>query len=213
MKKLYVAMAGNFGAGKTTLTRMIAEHYHWEPYYEPVVDNPYLDDFYGDMKRWSFHLQIYFLAKRFQSLIEIQQNDISVIQDRTIYEDVEIFARNLFRRGEMTERDFQTYSDLFYDMVSFISKPDLVIYLRARPEVLVERIMHRGRQSEKNIPIGYLKQLNEAYEMWIATYSGQNRVLIVDSETFDPNSDQTILELIDDEIQTMISEPQQQVSR
>ncbi len=206
MNKLYVAMAGNIGAGKTTLTRLIAEHYHWEPYYEPVVNNPYLDDFYADMKRWSFHLQIYFLAKRFQSMIEIQKNEVSVVQDRTIYEDVEIFARNLYRREEMSERDFKTYSELFYDMVAFINKPDLVIYLRARPEVLVERIMQRGRQSEKNIPIGYLKQLNEAYEKWIARYSAQNRVLIVDSETFDPNRDATILEIIDDEIQTLIAE-------
>jgi deoxyadenosine/deoxycytidine kinase len=206
MNKLYVAMAGNIGAGKTTLTRLMAEHYSWEPYYEPVLDNPYLDDFYADMKRWSFHLQIFFLAKRFESMIEIQKNDISVIQDRTIYEDVEIFARNLFRRGDMIERDFKTYSDLFYDMVSFIVKPDLVIYLRTRPEVLVERIMQRGRESEKNIPIGYLKQLNEAYETWIATYSATNRVLVIDSEAFDPNRDHSILDIIDDEIHGMIAE-------
>jgi deoxyadenosine/deoxycytidine kinase len=205
MNKLYVAMAGNIGAGKTTLTRLMAEHYSWEPYYEPVLNNPYLDDFYGDMKRWSFHLQIFFLAKRFESMIEIQKNDISVIQDRTIYEDVEIFARNLFRRGDMSERDFKTYSDLFYDMVSFIVKPDLVIYLRTRPEVLVERIMQRGRESEKNIPIGYLKQLNEAYETWIAAYSAKNRVLVIDSEAFDPNRDLSILDLIDDEIHGMIA--------
>ena len=205
MTKLYVAMAGNIGAGKTTLTRLMAEHYSWEPYYEPVLNNPYLDDFYSDMKRWSFHLQIFFLAKRFESMIEIQKNDISVIQDRTIYEDVEIFARNLFRRGDMNERDFKTYSDLFYDMVSFIVKPDLVIYLRTRPEVLVERIMQRGRESEKNIPIGYLKQLNEAYETWIAAYSAKNRVLVIDSEAFDPNRDLSILDLIDDEIHGMIA--------
>ncbi len=206
MDKLYVAMAGNIGAGKTTLTRLMAEHYNWEPYYEPVLNNPYLDDFYSDMKRWSFHLQIFFLAKRFESMIEIQKSDISVIQDRTIYEDVEIFARNLFRRGDMNERDFKTYSDLFYDMVSFIIKPDLVVYLRTRPEVLVERIMQRGRESEKNIPIGYLKQLNEAYETWIAAYAAKNRVLVIDSEAFDPNRDLAILDLIDDEIQGMIAE-------
>ena len=203
--KFYLAMAGNIGAGKTTLTRMIAEHYHWEKYFEPVVENPYLDPFYTDMPRWAFHLQIYFLAKRFQSLLDISRNPHSVVQDRTIYEDVEIFASTLHRQGNMTDVDYQTYKDLFHDMVSFIAPPDLVIYLRTRPEVLVQRIMQRGRDSERNIPIGYLDQLNNAYESWITRYAVGHHVLIIDSELYDPTENNDIMDIIDESVKSLIT--------
>jgi deoxyadenosine/deoxycytidine kinase len=162
----YVAIAGNIGVGKTTITTKIAEALGWKPYYEPVIDNPYLDMFYGDMRRWSFHLQIYFLAKRFESQREISTSSRSCVQDRTIYEDVEIFARTLHRQGQMTPQDFETYSELFHGMTSYLRPPDMIVYLRADVDDLIARIERRGREMEKSIPRDYLLELNNAYEGW-----------------------------------------------
>ncbi len=162
----YVAVAGNIGVGKTTVTRLIAESLGWKPYFEPVIDNPYLDDFYADMRRWSFHLQIYFLSKRFEAQREISASPGSCIQDRTIYEDVEIFARTLHRQGFMNPRDFENYSALFQTMISYLRPPDMILYLRADLGELLERIRLRGRDSEKTIDTVYLSELNRAYEGW-----------------------------------------------
>jgi deoxyadenosine/deoxycytidine kinase len=166
-KKLYIAIAGNIGAGKTTLTRMISKELGWKAYYEKVVDNPYLSDFYADMKRWSFHLQVYFLSHRFRAQKEITMWPGSCIQDRSIYEDVEIFAHTLFAQGNMSAKDYENYKMLFENMVSYLRKPDLIIYLRASIDKLVQQIEKRGRDYEKTIDIGYLKTLNKAYDDWI----------------------------------------------
>ena len=162
----YVAIAGNIGVGKTTVTNLIAEDLGWKAWYEPVIDNPYLDDFYADMKRWSFHLQVYFLSKRFEAQREISASRNSCIQDRTIYEDVEIFARTLHRQGYMGPRDFENYSELFRNMVSYLRPPDMILYLRADVDDLIGRINKRGRNSEKGIARDYLAELNNAYEGW-----------------------------------------------
>ncbi len=166
-RKLYIAIAGNIGAGKTTLTRMLSKKLDWKAYYERVIDNPYLADFYNDMKRWSFHLQVYFLSHRFRTQKEITDWPSSCIQDRSIYEDVEIFAHTLHEQGHMSERDYQNYRDLFAIMVSYLRKPDLIIYLRSGVDHLINHIHKRGRDYEKNINRDYLTQLNEAYDAWI----------------------------------------------
>jgi deoxyadenosine/deoxycytidine kinase len=170
-RPLFIAVAGNIGAGKSSLTRLIAEHFTLKPYYESVDDNPYLADFYGDMPRWSFHLQMYFLANRFKSHKLIVESDMSVIQDRSIYEDAEIFARNLFEMGRMTKRDYDTYVSLFHVMMDYLKPPDLLIYLKADLDTLMEQIGKRGRDFEKSIERGYLGQLNQHYEDWIQNYS------------------------------------------
>ena len=162
----FVGIAGNIGVGKTTFTKLLAEKYNWDEYYESVIDNPYLSDFYGNMKRWSFNLQIYFLQHRFASQVEISNNKKGVIQDRTIYEDVEIFARNLHDLGHMSERDWETYKNLFSNMVQFLKKPDIIIYLKASTDTLISRIKTRNRDFEKNINPEYLYQLNNAYNTW-----------------------------------------------
>ncbi len=169
-KPLFVAVAGNIGAGKSSLTRMLAERFGWSAYYESVEDNPYLSDFYGDMKRWSFHLQIYFLSKRFKDQKKIVDSGESVIQDRSIYEDAEIFARNLFEIGKMEKRDYDNYVSLFHVMMEFLKPPDLMIYLRSSVDMLVEKIRRRGRSYEQTIPREYLEQLNRHYENWIGRY-------------------------------------------
>jgi deoxyadenosine/deoxycytidine kinase len=166
-RKLYVAIAGNIGVGKTTLTRMLSEKLKWKSYYEKVVDNPYLSDFYGDMQRWSFHLQVFFLSNRFISQKEITEWPGSCIQDRSIYEDVEIFAHTLHKQGNMTDRDYKNYQELFAVMASYLRKPDLILYLRSTVDTLVEHIKKRGRDYEQTIDIGYLAELNDAYEAWI----------------------------------------------
>lgn len=166
-KKLYVAIAGNIGVGKTTLTRMLSEKFDWKAYYEKVIDNPYLSDFYGDMKRWSFHLQVFFLSHRFKSQKEITNWPDSCIQDRSIYEDVEIFAYTLHQQGNMSERDYQNYQDLFAIMVEHLRKPDLILYLKADIDHLLAHIKKRGREYEQTIDPVYLKQLNDAYDAWI----------------------------------------------
>jgi deoxyadenosine/deoxycytidine kinase len=165
--KLFVAIAGNIGVGKTTLTRLLSQKLRWRAYYEKVIDNPYLALFYDDMKRWSFHLQIYFLSHRFKSQKEISEWPDSCIQDRSIYEDVEIFARTLHEQGHMTDVDYDNYRMLFSTMVEFLRKPDIIIYLRASVDRLVERILNRGRDFETTIDRGYLEQLELAYEQWI----------------------------------------------
>lgn len=176
---MHIAIAGNIGAGKTTLTGLLAKHYKWEAHYEDVEENPYLNDFYDDMHRWSFNLQIYFLNSRFNQIVEIRKSNKTVIQDRTIYEDAYIFAPNLHSMGLMSSRDFENYFTLFNLMTSLIQPPNLLIYLRASVPRLVEQIQNRGRKYEVGIRIDYLKKLNDRYEAWISNYNSSN-ILIVD---------------------------------
>ncbi|MBP5488577.1 MAG: deoxynucleoside kinase [Bacteroidales bacterium] len=177
---MHIAIAGNIGSGKTTLTKMLAAHYGWTPKFESVDFNPYLSDFYEDMERWSFNLQIYFLNKRFKDVVDISRTDDVIIQDRTIYEDAKIFAPNLHDMGLMSTRDFDNYSDLFNLMMSLVGNPDLMIYLRSSIPNLVSQIQKRGREYEKGIRIDYLTGLNEKYENWIKEYDGN--LLIVDAD-------------------------------
>ncbi|MBR6457309.1 MAG: deoxynucleoside kinase [Bacteroidales bacterium] len=177
---MHIAIAGNIGSGKTTLTKMLAAHYGWTPKFESVDFNPYLSDFYEDMERWSFNLQIYFLNKRFKDVVDISRTDEVIIQDRTIYEDAKIFAPNLHDMGLMSTRDFDNYSDLFNLMMSLVGNPDLMIYLRSSIPNLVAQIQKRGREYEKGIRIDYLTGLNEKYENWIKDYDGN--LLIVDAD-------------------------------
>jgi deoxyadenosine/deoxycytidine kinase len=179
LNPLHIAIAGNIGAGKTTLTNLLAKTLKWEPHFEDVDDNPYLNDFYEDMQRWSFNLQIYFLNSRFEQITKIRQSGKTIIQDRTIYEDANIFAPNLHSMGLMTTRDFNNYQSLFNVMSKFVSPPDLLIYLRASVPTLVNQIGKRGRDYENSIRIDYLKRLNERYEAWISTYD-LGKLLIID---------------------------------
>lgn len=179
---MHIAVAGNIGSGKTTLTTLLSKHYKYTPHYESVDDNPYLNDFYKDMQRWSFNLQVFFLRSRFAQLSELQESGKKVIQDRTIYEDAHIFAPNLHAMGLMSSRDFKNYQDLFELMEKFISPPDLMIYLRASVPKLVENIQKRGRDYEEAIRLDYLNRLNERYEAWISTYS-HGKLLIIDVDT------------------------------
>jgi deoxyadenosine/deoxycytidine kinase len=176
---MHIAVAGNIGSGKTTLTGLLAKHYKWKPQYEDVDDNPYLNDFYEDMQRWSFNLQIYFLNSRFSQIVDIHRKGEDVIQDRTIYEDANIFAPNLHQMGLMSTRDFNNYLALFELMTSLINPPDLLIYLRATVPTLVRQIQKRGRDYEKNIRLDYLQRLNERYEAWIESYKA-GKLLIID---------------------------------
>lgn len=176
---LHIAIAGNIGAGKTTLTTLLAKNMKWEAHFEDVDDNPYLNDFYEDMQRWSFNLQIYFLNSRFEQITKIRQSGKTIIQDRTIYEDAHIFAPNLHSMGLMTTRDFNNYMSLFNLMSKFVSPPDLLIYLRGSVPTLVNQIAKRGRDYENSIRIDYLKRLNERYEAWVSTYE-QGKLLIID---------------------------------
>lgn len=180
----YVAVAGNIGAGKTTLTSQLSKHFGWDVHYESTEDNPYLSDFYEDMKRWAFNLQIYFLNSRYQQILEILNGDKTVIQDRTIYEDAYIFAPNLHKMGLMSKRDFQNYFDLFRTMSSQIQPPDLLIYLRAGIPTLVSHIHDRGRDYEGNMSLDYLKRLNQRYEEWIGNYN-EGRLLIINVDDVD----------------------------
>jgi len=185
---MHIAVAGNIGAGKTTLTKLLAKHYKWTPQYEDVVDNPYLDDFYNAMERWSFNLQVYFLNSRFRQLLEIRNSKKSIIQDRTIYEDAYIFAPNLHAMGLLTNRDFNNYRSLFDLMESVVDPPDLLIYLRSTIPNLVAQIHKRGRDYENSISIDYLSRLNERYEAWIHDYKKGNLLIInVDDINFVDN--------------------------
>ncbi len=181
---MHVAVAGNIGAGKTTLTKLLSRHYSWEAHYEDVVDNPYLDDFYNQMERWSFNLQIYFLNSRYRQILKIRESGKNVIQDRTIYEDAHIFAPNLHAMGLMTNRDFVNYSGLFELMESLVQPPDILIYLRSSIPNLVNQIHKRGRDYENSISIEYLSRLNERYEAWAHGYDKGN-LLIVDVDKID----------------------------
>ncbi len=182
---MHIAVAGNIGSGKTTLTRLLSKHYKWEPHFEDVDDNPYLNDFYNDMQRWSFNLQIYFLNNRFNQILKFRQLGKTVIQDRTIYEDAHIFAPNLHAMGLLSTRDFDNYFSLFQLMSSLIQPPDLIIYLRASVPTLVNQIQKRGREYENSIRLDYLKRLNERYEAWISKYSlGKILIIEVDEVNF-----------------------------
>jgi deoxyadenosine/deoxycytidine kinase len=176
---MHVAIAGNIGAGKTTLTKLLAKHYKWEPHFESVDENPYLDDFYSEMERWSFNLQVFFLNSRFRQVLEIRKSGKSIIQDRTIYEDARIFAPNLHAMGLMPNRDFQNYESLFELMERLVTPPDLLIYLRASIPTLVDQIHKRGRDYENSISIDYLSRLNERYEAWVTKYT-KGKLLIID---------------------------------
>ena len=181
---MHIAIAGNIGAGKTTLTQLLAKHYKWEAQLEDVVDNPYLDDFYNQMERWSFNLQVYFLNSRFRQVLQIRKSGKDIIQDRTIYEDANIFAPNLHAMGLMTNRDFDNYSSLFNLMESLVEAPDLLIYLRSSIPNLVSQIHKRGRDYENSISIDYLSRLNERYEAWIHNYQ-KGRLLVIDVDDLD----------------------------
>jgi deoxyadenosine/deoxycytidine kinase len=200
---MHIAIAGNIGSGKTTLTTLLAKHYKWDSHFEDVDQNPYLNDFYNDMQRWSFNLQIYFLNSRFHQILEIKNSHKNVIQDRTIYEDAYIFAPNLHSMGLMTTRDFENYFSLFSLIDKLIAPPDLLIYLRATVPALVSQIQSRGREYEESIRIDYLKKLNDRYEEWIAQYD-QSKLLIidVDSTNFINNSEDLgkVIHSIDAEI-------------
>ena len=195
---MHIAIAGNIGSGKTTLTKMLAKHYDWKPLFEPVDYNPYLEDFYQDMSRWSFNLQIYFLNKRFKDVVSIGRTDDAIIQDRTIFEDAKIFAPNLHRMGMMSDRDFDNYTDLFELMMSLVELPDLMIYIRSSIPNLVSQIEKRGRDFEKTMRIDYLQGLNELYEGWISDYKG--RLLIIEGDTLKFESDRAAFRQITDRI-------------
>lgn len=194
---MHIAVAGNIGSGKTTLTTLLSKHYKWEAHFEDVDDNPYLNDFYDDMHRWSFNLQVYFLNSRFSQILEIRKSPKTVIQDRTIYEDAHIFAPNLHSMGLMSSRDFETYFTLFNLMSSLVQPPDLLIYLQASVPKLVEQIQKRGREYEASIRLDYLKSLNERYEAWISNYN-LSKILIVDVDNNDfSNNPQDLSKIID----------------
>ena len=176
---MHVAIAGNIGAGKTTLTKLLAKHFQWEPQFEDVLENPYLEDFYHTMERWSFNLQIYFLNSRFRQILELRESGKAIIQDRTIYEDAHIFAPNLHAMGLMTNRDFENYRSIFDLMESVVKGPDLLIYLRSSIPNLVAQIHKRGRDYENSISIDYLSRLNERYEAWVHDYN-KGPLLIID---------------------------------
>lgn len=181
MKKKFIAIAGNIGVGKSTLTGLLASRFGWTPYYEVVDTNPYLSDFYKEMRSWSFHLQVFFLSKRFQHHKKMLQDPGSVIQDRSIYEDAEVFSRNLYYEGKFSERDYRNYLSLFECMTSYLQAPDLLIYLKASVDTLEHRIRSRGRNCEQEMPREYLERLNQRYEDWVKNYK-EGQVLIVDTE-------------------------------
>jgi hypothetical protein len=206
---MHVAIAGNIGSGKTSLTRLLAKHYRWKAHYEDVEDNPYLDDFYNQMERWSFNLQVYFLNSRFRQILDIRQSGKNIIQDRTIYEDAYIFAPNLHAMGLMTNRDFENYRSLFDLMESVTKGPDLLIYLRSSIPNLVQQIHTRGREYENSISIDYLSRLNERYEAWIQQYDKGNLIVFdVDNINFVDNPEHLgeVVEKIDAEIHGLFQE-------
>lgn len=180
----FIGVAGNIGVGKTTMTDIIARRFGWRAYYESVIDNPYLEDFYADMRQWSFHLQIYFLSHRFRTHKQMTESDISTVQDRTIYEDVEIFARNLYEMGNMSKRDWENYQALFEIMTSYLKRPDLILYLRASVDTLLTRIKKRSRDFERTISPDYIYRLNISYERWIKEEQKRTPVLIVETDHF-----------------------------
>lgn len=204
---MHIAIAGNIGSGKTTLTKMLVKRYGWKPRFEPVDVNPYLSDFYADMSRWSFNLQIYFLNKRFRDIVEISKSSDTIIQDRTIFEDARIFAPNLHDQGYMSDRDFANYSDLFDLMMSLVGFPDLMIYIRSSIPNLISQIEKRGRDYEQTIRIDYLTGLNKRYEDWISTYKGN--LIIVDGDTIkfesNPQDFKKVTDMIDAQLYGLFS--------
>lgn len=200
---MHIAVAGNIGAGKTTLTELLSKHYGWSPNFEDVDDNPYLNDFYNDMQRWSFNLQIYFLNSRFNQILEIRKSGTTVIQDRTIYEDAEIFAPNLHAMGLMSTRDFNNYKTLYDLMIGLIRPPDLLIYLKASIPTLVNQIQKRGREYENSIRLDYLRQLNDRYESWIKGYT-MGKLLIVNVDDVDFASRREDLSFVIDKVDANI---------
>jgi len=204
IKSPFIGIAGNIGVGKTAFTKTVAEHFGWQTFFESVVDNPYLSDFYGDMGRWSFNLQIYFLQHRFRTHMDMEKAEGGVIQDRTIYEDVEIFARNLSEMGLMSKRDWATYRNLFLNMTSFLRKPDLIIFLRASIDTLIIRIKKRSRDFEKDIDPEYLYRLSILYEQWMKRVD-DIPVLILETDDFDIFHDEKKLLEIYSEIEKNLS--------
>lgn len=198
-RNLHIGIAGNIGSGKTSLTTLLSKHYKWEAYYESVDNNPYLDDFYQDMQRWSFNLQIYFLNSRFRQVLEIRNSGKTIVQDRTIYEDAHIFAPNLHDMGLMDTRDYQNYVSLFNLMTSLIKPPDLLIYLKSSVSTLVKQIQKRGRDYETKISIDYLKNLNERYDKWIENYN-LGDLLVIDADKIDFIQNQEDLSIVLDKI-------------
>ena len=196
--EMHIGIAGNIGSGKTTLTRMLSEHYGWTPKYEAVTYNPYLEDYYKDIKRWSFNLEVYFLQQRFKDVLEIASSDDVIIQDRTIFEGVYIFVANNKAMGNLSDRDYETYMDLFKLMMSLVKAPDLLIYLRTSVPHLVSQIQKRGREYEKSIELDYLEGLNNRYEQWISEYPG--RVLTIDADGLDFQNRPEDFALITDKI-------------
>lgn len=195
-----IGVAGNIGVGKTTFTDILADHFGWKPFYESVINNPYLSDFYQDMGRWSFQLQIYFLHHRFRTHVEMSEYEGGVVQDRTIYEDVEIFARNLYEMGHMSKRDWENYHSLFNIMTAFLQKPDLIIYLKASTDSLLSRIQSRDRKFERYIAPEYLHRLNICYGRWIERIRGTEPVLVVDTDGFNIFRDTDRLEEVITEV-------------
>jgi deoxyadenosine/deoxycytidine kinase len=194
---MHIAIAGNIGSGKTTLAGLLSKHFGWEAHYEDVDDNPYLNDFYEDMQRWSFNLQVYFLNSRFNQVLEIKKSEKTIVQDRTIYEDAYIFAPNLHAMGLMSTRDFENYFTLFNLMTSLVEPPDLLLYLRASVPTLVNQIQKRGRDYESSIRIDYLKRLNERYEAWIESYK-LGKLLIIEADAYDfPDNKDHLRQIID----------------
>ncbi len=205
---MHIAIAGNIGSGKTTLTKMLVQHYGWIPKFEPVDYNPYLSDFYEDMNRWSFNLQVYFLNKRFKDVVDISKTKEIVVQDRTIFEDARIFAPNLHSMGLMQTRDYENYIDLFDLMMSLVKAPDLLIYLQSSIENLVSQIEKRGREFEKSIRIDYLSRLNERYDDWISSYEGNLLIIDADRYKFGNREEdfRAITDLIDGRLNGLFSE-------
>lgn len=196
---MHIAIAGNIGSGKTTLTKLLAARYGWTPRFEPVDNNPYLEDFYHDMNRWSFNLQVYFLNKRFKEVVEISKSTDTIIQERTIYEDACIFAPNLHDQGYMSDRDFKNYTDLFNLMMSLVKKPQLMIYIRSSIPTLVKHIEKRGRDYEKSIRIDYLTGLQKRYDDWLSTYDGELITIDGDKINFEDSKEdfRKITDMID----------------
>ena len=193
---MHIAVAGNIGSGKTTLTGLLAKHFNWSPHYEEVEHNPYLDSFYEDMQRWSFNIQIFFLNSRFRQVVDIRKSGEDVIQDRTIYEDAHIFAANLYSMGLMETRDYENYQSLFELMTKFLQPPDLLIYLRASVPTLIRQIAKRNRDYEQSIRLDYLSNLNDRYEEWISGYK-EGKLLIIDSDKLELDNPEDLSGIIE----------------